>query len=70
MSKKKKNQIEDLELQTQEKPKMHFSFWFDKKLSEGEVRFYQDEALLVYFKKQGLTENEDESSYDRAFETF
>lgn len=53
-----------------EKPKIPFAMWFDKMVKRGKLRHYHDEALLVFFKKQGLKDHEDEDSYNRAFEKF
>ena len=72
MSKKKRDQIDDLtqNQQSDDKPKIHFSFWFQKALNDRKVKFYQEDALLVFFKKQGLGEEADEDSYNRALEKF
>ena len=73
MSKRKRNEIEDLAVPVKEvsgEPKMPFTVWFDKMLSAGRVKFYQDEALLVFFKKQGLKNAEIETTYNKAFENF
>jgi len=53
-----------------ETPKVNFQAWFNKKLKKKQVRFWQDEGLLVFFKKQGLTEAEAEDLYDEALERF
>jgi hypothetical protein len=39
-------------------------------IKKGKIRYYQDEALLVFFKKQGLKNLEDEDTYNKAFERF
>lgn len=78
MSKRKREEIADLEnpvkakaeAGTSSKPKIPFAHWFDKQLRAGKVRDYQDEALLVFFKKQGLKNLEDEEKYDAALERF
>lgn len=77
MSKKRRNDIEELnesltsqEPQEEEIPKIPFAHWFNNQLVKGKVKFYQDEALLVYFKKKGLSELEDEDLYNRTFENF
>lgn len=78
MSKKfKKNEIEDLEpvvdtpqtTGAQER-KIPFAHWFDRQVQAHKLRSYQDEALLVFFKKQGLKNIEDEDTYNRALEKF
>ena len=51
-------------------PKITFEHWFDKALKAGKVRHYQDEALLVFFKKQGLKNTEIEDQYNKAFKNF
>ncbi len=53
-----------------EKPKVPFTTWFDKMMKAGKVRDHQDEALLVYFKKQGLKNLEPEEKYNEAFKKF
>lgn len=82
MSKKRKQDSTELNLtsenslvsaeaeDTNEQPPIPFVHWFDKQLKAGKVKFYQDEALLVFFKKQGLKSIEDEDLYNEAFERF
>jgi hypothetical protein len=53
-----------------EKPKVPFTTWFDKMMKSGKVRDHQDEALLVFFKKQGLKTLESEENYNEAFKKF
>jgi hypothetical protein len=53
-----------------ERPKIPFSQWFNRKVSEGRLKHYQDEALLIFLKKQGLSEIEDEDQYNRTLNTF
>lgn len=53
-----------------EVPKVSFQYWFNENLKRHKVRFWQDDAILVFFKKQGLTENEIQDTYDKAFERF
>lgn len=47
-----------------------FAHWFDKMLKLGKVRHYQDEAILVFFKKQGLRNTEMEDTYNKMFKNF
>lgn len=75
MGRRRKSEIEDLPSVTEASkadtpPKISFAHWFDKQLKNGAVRHYQDEALLVFFKKQGLKNTEMEDTYNRAFEKF
>ena len=51
-------------------PKISFSAWFHKKVAAKKVRFYEDEAILVFFKKRGLTENETEDAYESVFKLY
>lgn len=77
---RRQEEIEDLETPTleeagevveeQSKPKMPFSVWFDRLVKAGKIRDYQDEALLVFFKKKGLKSSEDVDTYNKAFENF
>lgn len=53
-----------------ERPKVPFTTWFDKMMKAGKVRDHQDEALLVFFKKQGLKTLESEEKYNDAFKKF
>lgn len=54
------------------RPKRTLSFkaWFDKKVKEGKLRSYQDHALKVFFKKNGLKDIEDQNTYDETFKKF
>lgn len=52
------------------RPKVPFAFWFDKAQKAGKVKQYQEVALLVYFKKQGLTKIENEDKYNEALKSF
>lgn len=75
MARRKRTEIEDLPVATEsaqqpEVPTIPFAHWFDKMLKKGKVRHYQDEALLVFFKKQGLKNTEIEDTYNRTFESF
>lgn len=74
MARRRKTEIEDLPSpapeSTPEQPRIPFAHWFDKMLKKGKVRHYQDEALLVFFKKRGLKNTEMEDTYNRAFEIF
>lgn len=58
------------ESQDTEIPKIPFDHWFDQKVKAGEVRDFQEEALMVFFKKQGLKNTEIEDKYNRAFKNF
>lgn len=83
MSRRRKTEIEDLPSPAEiesvdveeasaapEVPMLSFSHWFDKMLKKGKVRHYQDEALLVFFKKQGLKNIEMEDTYNKTFKSF
>ena len=74
MARRRKQEIEDLppsqEAAQPEVPKVPFAMWFDKLVKKGKIRAHQDEALLVFFKKQGLKNTEMEDTYNRAFENF
>lgn len=80
MSKRKRNFIQDLEetpspeIESGEPAKdvipMSFTHWLDGAVKRGEVKYWQEEALLVFFKKKGLSEIADEDSYNRVFENF
>lgn len=84
MSRKRKQEIADLEPAVEEtasdsqsaeeaapsERKVPFAHWFDKLVKSGKIRAHQDEALLVFLKKQGLKAAEDENVYNRAFEKF
>ena len=52
------------------KPKISFQAWFIKQTKLGKLRFYQDDAVLVFFKKNGLTETEDPDRYQECFKKF
>lgn len=62
--------VEDAQPEIPQKPKIPFDHWFDGKVKAGKLRHYQDEALLVFFAKRGLKDNEDEDSYNKALEKF
>jgi hypothetical protein len=73
MSKKKLNNItilEEEELMVPEKPKISFAHWFDKMKKAKKIRDWQEDGLLVFLKKQGLSDAEDEDSYNEAFKKF
>lgn len=77
MSKKKKSEeIADLEPMTVELSEVAqvklvpFTHWVDKLIKKGKIRYHQDEALLVFFKKHGLKAQEPEEVYDAAFSKF
>ena len=53
-----------------ELPKLDFSHWFDRKVKAGKIRVHQRDSLLVFLKKQGLSELEAVSVYDKAFLKF
>jgi len=42
---------------------MPYAIWFAKALKRKKVKFHQEESLLVFFKKQGLSKNEPEDAY-------
>lgn len=52
------------------KPKVPFMHWFDKKVKTGVIRLHQEDALRVFFKKQGLKDFEDQDTYNRVLELF
>ena len=52
------------------KPKVPFDIWFSNKLAAKEVRFYEDEILKVFFKKQGLSNVEYADTYEDYFRKF
>lgn len=79
MSKKKKQSDEIVDLEQSEAVEVSteapivlipFTHWVDKLIKKGKIRDYQDEALLVFFKKQGLKAQEPEEVYDTAFKRF
>jgi hypothetical protein len=50
--------------------KIPFAHWFSEKVKSGKLRHYQDEALLVFLKKQGLGELESADNYEAALKKF
>ena len=80
MSKRKRSFIQNLEpipspeVESREPAEevipMSFTHWLDGAVKRGEVKYWQEEALLVFFKKKGLSEMADEDSYNRVFESF
>ena len=70
---KKINSVDDLkseEVAEIVKPKIAFESWFASKLAKKQVKFYQDEALLVFMRKQGLKDVENPDLYEEAFKKF
>jgi hypothetical protein len=81
MAKKRKRSFEvaeeskDLEslkkpVTIQVRPKISYRNWFDRRLSEGVVKPWQESAILIFFKKRGLTENETIDRFDEIFKIF
>lgn len=72
MSKKKFNEIKTMEeeISVPEKAKISFQHWFDKQIKSRKVRDWQEEGLLVFMKKKGLSELEDEDLYNESFKKF
>lgn len=50
--------------------KMPFSVWFNKMLKRGKVKYWQEEPLLVYMRKQGLSQAEAEDQYSEVLKKF
>lgn len=68
----KSEEVEDFSVNPSvlEERTLSYPHWFDLKLKQGEVSFYQIDSLLVFFKKKGLTEIENPDSYEKAFLKF
>lgn len=74
-SKKSEKQLpEKIEMPNKEvkasKPTMSFEAWFQSKLAEKKVKYWQDYTLSVFFEKQGLGLEESKEAYDKCFEKF
>ena len=74
-SKKRKKyaQFEQAEPQvepTPEAPKLPFEIWFSHMLKEKKVKFWQEEPILVFMKKQGLSSAETEDAYTKVLAKF
>lgn len=54
----------------QEQPKVPFEIWFKHMLTAKRVKFWQEEPLLVFMQKQGLSKSEAEDTYTKALERF
>lgn len=59
-------------LKLQEKPQtISFSAWFYRKCEENpSLKQWQDIEILTFFKKNGLTENEELDTYEKQFKLF
>jgi hypothetical protein len=51
-------------------PKITFRAFFQKKVSSGELKPWQDKTLLFFFKKNGLSEQETENTYEKMLKIF
>lgn len=51
-------------------PTIPFPSWFLKQVQKGRLRDHQEEALLVFFKKRGLSAVESPAAYEEAFLKF
>ena len=47
-----------------------FGIWFDGKVKAHKIKPHQKAALLVFFKKQGLSALENPDKYEEAFKKF
>lgn len=52
------------------RPKISYRNWFDRRLSEGVVKPWQESSILIFFKKRGLSENETIDRFDEIFKIF
>lgn len=62
--------VEETQVEAPQRPKIPFGHWFDTKVKAGRLKFYQDEALLVFVAKRGYTELEDEDIYEALLKLF
>jgi hypothetical protein len=63
--------FENVPLRTEKQvQKIPFSVWFDRMMKAGKVKFWQEESLLVYMRKQGLSNAEAEDLYCDALKKF
>lgn len=51
-------------------PKVTFSAWFEAKVKKRKLKYWQEEALEVFMRKQSLSVLEPEDKYDEAFKRF
>jgi hypothetical protein len=51
-------------------PKIPLPAWFEKKVKQGELRSWQEAALEVFMRKQGLGVLEPEDRYEEMFKKF
>lgn len=64
--------VEDIDVETSETEgiPMPFEHWFNSAVKAGKIRAHQEEAVQVFFQKQGLTLLEIPDTYNRVFKRF
>ncbi len=51
-------------------PKITFTEFFQKKLAMGHIRAWENETLLRFFNKRGLSDSEDQDTFEKMFQIY
>lgn len=70
MSGKKHKSSKKTDIKTNEKEAIPFSNWFHSQLKAGNLKFWQENELLVFFKEMGLSDNEEPDKYSELLKLY
>lgn len=50
--------------------KISFLVWFAKQVKTGKLRFWQEKELSIFFKENGLSDNEEPDKYSELLKLY